>query len=73
MSSGRQGINTAGAPAPQPFYNQAIVANGLVFCSGQVPKDLSGKFVEGPIQARAVSPHERTPHRYLRPPAWRET
>ena len=30
-------VNTAGAPAAIGPYAQAIVANGLVFCSGQIP------------------------------------
>ena len=41
--------------APAPFhgapYNQAIVANGFVFVSGQGPLDTSGKLVEGGIAA----------------------
>ncbi len=41
--------------APAPFqgapYNQAIVANGFVFVSGQGPLDTSGKLVEGGIVA----------------------
>lgn len=42
--------------APAPFhgapYNQAIVANGFVFVSGQGPLDPSGKLVEGGIAAQ---------------------
>jgi 2-iminobutanoate/2-iminopropanoate deaminase len=41
--------------APAPFqgapYNQAIVANGFVYVSGQGPLDTSGKIVEGGIAA----------------------
>jgi 2-iminobutanoate/2-iminopropanoate deaminase len=41
--------------APAPFqgapYNQAIVANGFVYVSGQGPLDTSGKIVEGGITA----------------------
>jgi 2-iminobutanoate/2-iminopropanoate deaminase len=41
--------------APAPFqgapYNQAIVANGFVYVSGQGPLDVSGKIVEGGIAA----------------------
>ena len=48
-------IYTDKAPKPRPVYNQAIVANGLVFCSGQLPKDLEGKIVEGTVQDRTVS------------------
>jgi 2-iminobutanoate/2-iminopropanoate deaminase len=43
--------------APRPFagapYNQAIAANGFVFCAGQVPLDPgSGTLVEGDIAAQ---------------------
>ncbi|KAI1365584.1 Endoribonuclease L-PSP [Xylaria arbuscula] len=41
------------APKPRPVYNQAIKANGFVFCSGQLPKDLSGKIVDCTVQDRA--------------------
>jgi 2-iminobutanoate/2-iminopropanoate deaminase len=44
--------------APRPFagapYNQAIKANGLVFCAGQLGLDpASGKLVEGGVEAEA--------------------
>lgn len=48
-------VFTDKAPKPRPVYSQAIVANGFVFCSGQIPKDLSGKIVEGTVQDRTVS------------------
>jgi 2-iminobutanoate/2-iminopropanoate deaminase len=43
--------------APRPFagapYNQAIAANGLVFCAGQVPLDPdTGTIVEGDMGAQ---------------------
>ena len=46
-------VRTESAPAPFQGapYNQAIVANGLVFVSGQGPLDASGKLVEGDIAA----------------------
>lgn len=46
-------VRTESAPAPFQGapYNQAIVANGLVFVSGQGPLDPSGKLVEGDIAA----------------------
>lgn len=41
------------APTPVGPYSQAIVANGLVFASGQVPIDpASGKLVSGEIEAQ---------------------
>ena len=46
-------VRTDAAPAPFQGapYNQAIVANGFVFVSGQGPLDPSGKRVEGGIAA----------------------
>lgn len=55
MSVNRQVVNSAQAPPPRPFYNQAVIANGFVFCSGQLPKDSTGKIVEGTVQDRAVN------------------
>lgn len=49
-------VFTEKAPKPRPVYNQAIVANGFVFCSGQLPKDLQGNIVQGTVQDRAVGP-----------------
>jgi 2-iminobutanoate/2-iminopropanoate deaminase len=41
------------APTPVGPYSQAIVANGLVFASGQVPIDpASGKLVPGEIETQ---------------------
>jgi reactive intermediate/imine deaminase len=45
-------IFTPNAPAPRPVLHQAIVANGFVFCSGQLPKDLSGQLVKGTVGDR---------------------
>ena len=43
-------INTQGAPEAIGPYSQAAVANGFVFCSGQVPIDPStGELVGGSI------------------------
>ncbi|CAG8376796.1 unnamed protein product [Penicillium salamii] len=53
MSSQRQVVNSDQAPPPRPFYNQAVIANGFVFCSGQLPKDSSGRIVQGTVQDRA--------------------
>jgi 2-iminobutanoate/2-iminopropanoate deaminase len=46
-------VRTEAAPAPFQGapYNQAIVANGFVYVSGQGPLDASGKRVEGDIAA----------------------
>lgn len=44
-------ISTSNAPAAIGPYSQAIVANGLVFVSGQIPLDpASGQLVEGSIE-----------------------
>jgi 2-iminobutanoate/2-iminopropanoate deaminase len=43
-------ISTPEAPAAVGAYSQAIVANGFVYCSGQVPLDPgSGELVTGSI------------------------
>lgn len=44
-------VQTAGAPAAIGPYSQAIVANGMVFCTGQVAIDpATNQLVEGDIQ-----------------------
>ena len=48
-------VRTNKAPPPRPIFNQAIIANGFVFCSGQVGKDANGKTTEGTVQDRTVS------------------
>jgi 2-iminobutanoate/2-iminopropanoate deaminase len=46
-------VFASGAPTPVGPYSQAIVANGLVFASGQVPIDpASGKLVPGEIETQ---------------------
>lgn len=41
-------IQTDLAPAPVGPYNQAVVANGFVFCSGQIPIDpATGELSQG--------------------------
>jgi len=50
MSHHRQTITASGAPDAVGPYQHAVVSNGLVFCSGQVPLDPNtGKLVEGSI------------------------
>ena len=49
----KQQIKTDAAPQAIGPYSQAIIANGLVFCSGQIPIDpATGTFVEGGIEAQ---------------------
>lgn len=49
-------VLTEKAPAPIPgVYSQAIVAGGVVYCSGQVALDpATGQLVEGTIKDRTV-------------------
>lgn len=48
-----QRVHTDQAPAAIGPYSQAIIAQGWVFCSGQIPLDPhSGEVVAGPIQAQ---------------------
>ena len=45
-------INTENAPAPIGPYNQAILSNGTLYISGQIPLDpKSGELVSGDIKA----------------------
>jgi len=47
----KERVQTDGAPEAIGPYSQGIKANGLVFCSGQIPLDpKSGKVVDGGIQ-----------------------
>lgn len=46
-------VSTTAAPAAIGPYSQAIVANGFVFASGQLPLDpATGQVVEGDIRAQ---------------------
>ena len=48
MSPIRRTVEAPGAPAAIGPYSHAVVAGGLVFCSGQVPVDPgSGQIVDG--------------------------
>ena len=50
MSHHRKTVTAEGAPHAVGPYTHAVVSNGLVFCSGQVPLDPNtGKLVEGSI------------------------
>ena len=50
-------VNTDQAPTAIPgIYNQAIVANGMVFCSGVVALDRDTmRIIDGDVKARTVS------------------
>ncbi len=44
-------INTTNAPAPIGPYNQAILSNGTLYISGQIPMNAStGELISGDIQ-----------------------
>ncbi len=46
-------VQTESAPKAIGPYSQAIVANGFVFCSGQIPLDpATGAVIEGGIEAQ---------------------
>ena len=48
----RQAVRTADAPQAIGPYSQAVVAGGVVYCSGQIPIDpASGVLVDGDIAA----------------------
>jgi 2-iminobutanoate/2-iminopropanoate deaminase len=50
----RRVVETDEAPAPIGPYSQALVSNGVLYCSGQVPLDpASGELVEGGIAEQA--------------------
>lgn len=54
MSHHRRTVTAVGAPAAIGPYSHAIVAGGLLFCSGQVPLDPdSGELVGGSIADQA--------------------
>jgi len=55
MSPSLQAICTADAPAPVGPYNQAVLAGGVLYCSGQIALDpASGALVgEGDVEAEA--------------------
>lgn len=42
-------IYTESAPKPIGPYSQAILANGTLYCSGQIPLDSDGTLIEGDI------------------------
>ena len=48
-------VYTDKAPAPLPVYSQAIVCNGVVYCSGQLGVDpATKKYKDGGIGERTV-------------------
>lgn len=55
--SSKTPVLTDKAPKPLPgIYSQAIVANGMVFCSGAVPMDpVTMQIIDGDVQAHTVN------------------
>jgi 2-iminobutanoate/2-iminopropanoate deaminase len=54
MASERKPIQTDEAPEPVGPYSQAVIANGILYCSGQVPLDpATGELVGGGIAEQA--------------------
>lgn len=50
----KQIVKTANAPAARGCYSQGVIANGFLFCAGQLPLDpLSGQIVKGGVSAQA--------------------
>jgi 2-iminobutanoate/2-iminopropanoate deaminase len=50
----RRAVRTDEAPAPIGPYSQAVVADGVLYCSGQVPLDpATGELTEGGIAEQA--------------------
>jgi 2-iminobutanoate/2-iminopropanoate deaminase len=50
VSNGKQVVKSDAAPGALGPYSQAIVANGVVYCAGQIPLDpLTGNIVSGGI------------------------
>lgn len=48
----RASITTPNAPAAIGPYAQAVIANGFVFCSGQIPLDTNGVLAPDDIKAQ---------------------
>ena len=51
-------VLTDKAPKPLPgIYSQAIIANGVVYCSGAVAMEpITGKIIDGDVKAHTVRP-----------------
>jgi 2-iminobutanoate/2-iminopropanoate deaminase len=50
VANSKKAVQTDAAPKALGPYSQAIVANGMVFCAGQIPLDpASGNLVDGGI------------------------
>ncbi|KAL5359103.1 Endoribonuclease L-PSP/chorismate mutase-like protein [Aspergillus floccosus] len=55
MSTPKCAVLSADAPAPSPLMSQAIICNGMVYCSGSLGLDpKTGKFVDGNASDRTI-------------------
>jgi 2-iminobutanoate/2-iminopropanoate deaminase len=53
--STRRVVETGDAPEPIGPYSQAVIANGVLYCSGQVPLEpQSGELIEGGVAEQAA-------------------
>ncbi len=53
--SGKKIIRTAHAPAPVGPYSQAVLSNGLLFCSGQIAIDpATNEVLKGTVTEQAI-------------------
>lgn len=51
----KQAVRTQKAPPPLPFYSQAIICQGMVYCSGSIGvSPVTKKLVEGGVGDRTV-------------------
>ena len=54
--SPKTAVLTDKAPKPSPFLSQAVIHNGLIYCSGNMGKDpVTGNLVGGGVGERTVS------------------
>lgn len=49
-----QNVQTSNAPAAIGPYSQAMIANGMVFTSGQIALTPAGEMVDGDVNAQCV-------------------
>ncbi|KAL4779255.1 Endoribonuclease L-PSP/chorismate mutase-like protein [Aspergillus varians] len=55
MSSANVAVLSPNAPAPSPLMSQAVICNGMLYCSGSLGLDpKTGKFAEGDAADRTV-------------------
>ncbi|KAL9022210.1 MAG: hypothetical protein Q9185_000610 [Variospora sp. 1 TL-2023] len=56
----RQAVRTEKAPPPLPFFEQAIICQGMVYCSGQVGlSPVTKQLVDGGVGDRTAEAGEK--------------